>query len=269
MNALQLLKDFISLSPEAGRGDKRAGRLVVRLLYALTGAAAAVLLLNLITQPAYAADDFPKDVLKGIDAMQRLPVTGFHVVESRGRLLLVSTNGHYVVTGGRLLDLWNQVEVRSVADLPATTRIPLARMGIDTQAMGGVSIGSGAAAAVTVFLDPASNESAKLLPQLRELSKRTRVDVVFLPAQPARANVSRALICDPQAAQAFLLQGRTPSPVSDQQRCGTEQLQRTRVTAQLLGIETVPFSIAANGVTLAGAPQNYLDFVRKNAEDGQ
>lgn len=132
--------------------------------------------------------DVPHDVLKGIEAMRRLPAEGFHIVESQGRLLLVSTNGHYVVSGGRILDLWNQVEITSVADVEATTHMPLARMGIDASALGGVVIGQESARQrVTTFLDPASAESRKVLPLVRELAKSYRLDVVFVPAQPARA----------------------------------------------------------------------------------
>ncbi|NIR30305.1 MAG: hypothetical protein GWN84_13540, partial [Gammaproteobacteria bacterium] len=90
-----------------------------------------------VTTFALAEASFPRDVLSGIDAMRKLPAEGFHVVESKGRLLLVSTNGHYVVMGGRILDLWNQVEVRSVADVDRTTRIPLERMGLDSDDLGG------------------------------------------------------------------------------------------------------------------------------------
>lgn len=222
-------------------------------------------LLVLVAPSSNAADDFPRDVLKGIEAMERLPVEGFHVVESQGRLLLISTNGHYVVTGGRLLDLWNNVEVRSVADISATTHIPLARMGIHAKKLGGVSFGKDAPApAVTVFLDPASAESGKILPQLRTLANERRVDVVFVPAHPDRANVSRALICDARAAQAFLANGHKPSPLSDEERCGVEELQRARVTVQLLGIQNLPFSVAANGATMSGTSNEYHQFVKAN-----
>lgn len=210
---------------------------------------------------------FPRDVLKGIDAMKRLPADGFHVVESQGRLLLVSTNGHYVVTGGRIVDLWNELEVRSVADVERTLRIPLKRMGIDARALGGVSIGpADAPHAVTVFLDPASTESRKVLPPLRELTAKYRVEVVFVPAQPSRAGVSRALICDREAARVFLADARLPSPLPESEACGAKELERARITVHLLGIGSLPFSIASNGATLSGVPKDYDAFVTTNTE---
>lgn len=214
-----------------------------------------------------AESDFPHDALKGIEAMRQLPAGGFHVVESQGRLLLVSTNGHYVVTGGRILDLWNQVEVKSVADVEGTLRLPLARMGIEANALGGITTGQAdSAQKVTAFLDPGSAESRKLLPLLRELGKQYRVDVVFVPAQPARAGISRALICDRQAALAFVNESRAPAALPDSNSCGEKELERARVTVQLLGISSLPFTVSPNGAAVAGTPKNYAAFVAANLE---
>ena len=123
--------------------------------------AARVALMSLIAMSTASAaeargdENIPRDVLKGIEAMRRLPVDGFHVVESQGRLLLVSTNGHYVVSGGRIIDLWNQIEVKSVADVDGTTRIPLSRMGIEASALGGIVTGQvREPQRVTAFVDP-------------------------------------------------------------------------------------------------------------------
>lgn len=218
-------------------------------------------------QAIAAEKDFPSDALKGIDAMRRLPADGFHLVESQGRLLLVSTNGHYVVTGGRVLDLWNQVEVKSVADVEGTLRMPLARMGIQADAFGGLVAGQpNSAQRVTAFLDPGSTESRKLLPLLRDLGKHYRIEVIFVPAQPQRAGTSRALICDPQAALAFYQESRVPSPLPDSNECGQKQLERARVTVQLLGITSLPFTVSPNGATVAGTPKNYTAFVTANLE---
>lgn len=211
--------------------------------------------------------DGARDVLKGIDAMRRLPADGFHLVESHGQLVLVSTNGHYVVTGGRIIDLWNEVEVERVSDLDMTLRLPLARMGIRASELGGVTTGrADAKQAVTVFLDPASPESRKLLPHLRALMPKYRVEVIFVPAQPARAETSRALICDASAARAFIESERSPEPSAPGQACGVKELERARVTVHLLGITTLPLSVAPNGVTVAGSPQNYAALIAANSE---
>ncbi|MFL6600819.1 MAG: hypothetical protein ACJ8R9_05755 [Steroidobacteraceae bacterium] len=220
-----------------------------------------------VTVTAAAADsDIPHDVLKGIEAMKPLPAEGFQVVQAQGRILLVSTNGHYVVTG-RILDLWNSIEVRSVADVEKTERIPLSHLGLTARQLGGVSLGkSEVREAVTVFVDPGSPQSQELLPQLRELARSRRIDLVFVPAQPNRAALARAFICHPESATAFLETTRLPEPLPDGDGCGVGELQRARVTIQLLGVHTLPFSIAPNGATAAGAPKDYARFVATNQE---
>jgi thiol:disulfide interchange protein DsbC len=215
-----------------------------------------------------ASEEMPREVFKGIEQMRRLPTDGFHLVQSQGKLLLVSTNGRFAVAGGRVLDLWNNREIRSVSDVDASTRIPLARLGINASALGGLVWGRPDAKQIlTVFLDPGSPETRKLLPKLRELSGRYRIDVIFVPAQTARAPLSRALICDRGAALAFLSDSRAPTPMVDRSSCGVKELDRARVTVALLGISSLPFSVAPNGATLAGAPTNYAEEIAANAGD--
>ena len=66
---------------------------------------------------AWSDQEIPRDLLKGIEAMRRLPVEGVQLVQAQGQLLIVSTNGHYVITGGRLIDLWNNLRLVGVACL--------------------------------------------------------------------------------------------------------------------------------------------------------
>lgn len=233
-------------------------------------AAAALVMHVCVNQVAAAADPSgpaPRDVLKGIEAMRRLPAEGFHIVQSQGRLLVVSTNGHFAISGGRILDLWNNVEIRSVNDVEASTRLPLARLGIRAEALGGVSWGrKDKSQGATVFLDPGSAESRKFLPALRAAAAQHRIDVVFIPAQPARAGLSRALICDPAAAVAFLERATSPQPLASEQKCGIKELERARVTVELLGITTLPFSVAPNGATVSGATEDLSKWIAANGE---
>lgn len=191
--------------------------------------------------------------------MRRLPAEGFHIVEAQGRLLLVSTNGHYAVTGGRILDLWNHIEIHTAADVDATLRLPLAKMGIDASALGGLSVGrSGASELVTVFLDPGSPQTREILPELHELAQRYRLDIVYVPAQPARASISRVLICDKQAGRTFFDDGKLPQGIASSPGCGEKELERAQVTVHLLGIDVLPFTVAPDGSPVSGHPKNYI-----------
>ncbi len=226
-------------------------------------ALAATTLLALSATSGFAEPaGFPSHVLNGIDALQKLPAEGFHVVESQGRTLLVSTNGHYVVLGGRILDLWNQVEIRRVADVPKAQRIPLNRLRLDLDELGGVTVGQGAR--VVVFLDPLSKETPKLLEDIRALRASYQFRLVFMPAKADRRRASQALACSPTDARRFIHTGETPMSIPGDPGCGKERLQKTLVTASLLGIKIVPFTIAPNGATRPGHSTNYRGFLEEN-----
>ena len=213
---------------------------------------------------AWGADDsgdaaLARQLTKGIDAMRRLPVDGFHVVEAQGHILVVSTNGHYAITGGRILDLWNQMEIHKVSDVDETLRLPLAKMGIKASELGGLSVGrEQAAELVTVFLDPGSPQTREILPELHSLAQRYRLDVVYVPAQPSRVAVSRALICDKQAGRSFFEGGQLPQGVASSSSCGEKELERARITVHLLGIDVLPYTVSADGSPVAGHPKDYL-----------
>jgi hypothetical protein len=65
---------------------------------------------------------------------------------------------------------------------------------------------------------------------------------------------------------AFFETTRLPDPMPGADPCGAGELQRAQVTIQLLGIRTLPLSIAPNGVSVAGAPQDYARFIAGNQE---
>ncbi len=228
-----------------------------------------LIIYGLVSQALLAdTESFPANVLGGIDAMKKLPVSGLHVVESQGRLLLVSTNGHYVVLGGRILDMWNQVEIQSVDDVQASLRIPLNRMGIRFTDLGGVALGNKnhKGKEVTVFLDPVSPESQKIIPHIKKLLKDYRFNIVFAPASATRGAASRFLICNEDVAKAFIQKGQPLPAIDNTDPCGKEKLQRNIVTVSLLGIKLLPFTITPNGISVAGIPDDYRAFIAANME---
>lgn len=207
---------------------------------------------------------FPADVVRGIDAMARLPVRGFSVVESQGRMLLMSDNGHYVIVGGRLLDMWNQTEVHSVSDVRKTERIPVRRMGLTADKFGGLTLGQGPR--VMVWLDALGAETRAVLDQIGKLRDRFTFEVVWLPALPQRKDANRALICSKRAAEQYV-RTADPEPLrAPAGDCGREELAKTLTTAAVLGIDRVPFSIAPNGQTLIGASRTFAEFLAQNLE---
>ena len=231
-------------------------------------------LASLFVAPATAMADpkaWPQGILSGIDAMKKLPVQGFSVVESQGRVMLVSSNGHYAVVDGRIMDMWNGFEIRSVADVERSLAIPLAKMGIGPEELSGVMVGNAAPGRpkpVTVFLDPASPETPKILPAIQQFAPEYPFHVVFVPARSERNKVSQALLCSPEAAEQYIASGRiTAAEPTDM--CGADKLKKNIVTVQVLGIDTLPFTIASNGQVAPGVPQDFGEFLSRNLEYAQ
>jgi thiol:disulfide interchange protein DsbC len=230
-----------------------------------------LLLAALLAVPSLTFADpagWPKGILSGIDAMKKLPVQGFSVVESQGRVMLVSSNGHYAVVDGRIMDMWNGFEIRSVADVERSLAIPLEKMGIGPKELSGIVIGApapGRPKPVTVFLDPASPETRKILPAIQQFANDYPFHVVFIPARRERNKASQALLCSPEAAEQFITSGRVTS-AEPTDMCGADKLKRNIVTVQVLGIDTLPFTIASNGQVSPGVPKNFGEFLSKNLE---
>ena len=87
-----------------------------------------------------------------------------------------------------------------------------------------------------------------------------------MPAKAARKAASQALLCSEKAARLFIDTGRiSPDPAIDD-ACGTEKLKRNIVTIQVLGIDTLPFTIASNGRVIAGIPEDFGGFLAANLE---
>ena len=74
-------------------------------------------------------------ILRNIDAMASLPVTGIKAVESDGRLLFMSDNGRFVIDG-TLYDVWAQQPLTSLASIrSAGDRLDLRRLGLPLPAL--------------------------------------------------------------------------------------------------------------------------------------
>lgn len=232
-----------------------------RIVYWLVGSLALVAAASVVAEEPDEAE-MARQLLKGVDAMRRLPVDGFHLVEAQGHLLVVSNNGHYAIIGGRVLDLWNRLEIRKASDIDATLRLPLAKMGINPDEFGGITVGkTDSSQTITVFLDPGSPKSTDMLPELQALGKRYKLQVIYVPALPARTPISRALMCDKRAALSYFETGKIPTDLVSSPSCGERELDRARITVHLLGIDVLPYTVTADGTPISGHPKDYMNLV--------
>ena len=211
---------------------------------------------------------WPQGILDDIDAMATLPAQAFHVVESGGRTTLVSSNGHYAVVNGELWDMWNGFRIRSVADVQRSLAIPIQRLGI-SEALAGITLQTVAeppGGRVTLFLDPAAPEGVSAVTAARRLLDRYAFRLVFVPAHQGRYAASQSLLCSQSAAQGFVISGQVARNTPPGQRCGLDAMHRNITLVQVLGIDTLPFTVAPNGMVLPGVPAAYGQFLADNEE---
>ncbi|MGI9304173.1 MAG: hypothetical protein ACR2RB_15940 [Gammaproteobacteria bacterium] len=178
--------------------------------------------------------------------------------------MLISQEGHYAVVGGRIMDFWNGLEIKSLDDLKRSNRIPASRL--PPEGLGAVKLGEGPR--ITLFIDPLSPTTGDVLSAARDMSSRYAVHLVLLPTSKDRTEVSRRLLClEPAEALKHLggeLSEASLPPGKD--GCGREKLQRNLVAATLFRVRKVPFVVAANGAFSAGLPDDYRGFFDDNTE---
>jgi len=189
-------------------------------------------------------------------------------VESGGRTTLVSSNGHYAVVNGELWDMWNGFTIRSVADVERSLAIPLERLGL-SEALAGITLQTVAeppGGRVTLFLDPAAPEGVDAVTAARRLLDRYAFRLVFVPAHQGRYAASQSLLCSQRAAQDFVIGGQVARGTPPEQTCGLDAMHRNITLVQVLGIDTLPFTVAPNGRVLPGVPTGYGRFLAGNEE---
>lgn len=249
--------------------DPPAFRLLIAVLAMPLAASAGERVTEAASGPPPLAAPRPDDGtlehwMQGIDGMRRLPVAGVHMVQAGERVFFVSTNGRYVFLGAAI-DLWNGERLTSLAAADRwLERLDPARLKLDVGDLGALDVGEGDQE-VRIFVDPQCGQCADLLDQIAALTPAERAPYRFrlIPlavlGQPSVAIVVR-LNCLAETDQAratdALLTHHFETLPGASGACGQGALQRALVTAQLLGIDRVPFLIAPDGRLQAGAPMN-------------
>ena len=205
-----------------------------------------------------------------ISRMARLPAGGVQAVETTdGHLLFITDNGRYLFRG-TVHDLWNGVELTSLAQAERLAgHIDLARLKLDPADLGAINDGIGRD--VVVFVDPDCEHCRALYADLPSLTHRYRFRLVPLPITAESQSLVLALHClastDPVAALKSLLEhdDQLPTPTGT---CGQGTAQRTLVTAQILGIRGTPFLIAPDGRLHQGRPDDLAAWLDGGAGEG-
>ncbi len=180
-----------------------------------------------------------------IDGMVSLPVTGMNMSDS----------GRFVIDG-TLYDAWSKKPLTSLEEIrEAGNTLDLSRLGLKMDDLNPLTLGEGKKK-VVVFVDPRCPHCHELLKQALPLTKEYTFQILPVPVLgPDSERQVRQLGCarDKKAATDALLNGRIGNLEQDD-ACNLEPMQRTLVTAQILGIQGVPFIVANDGRISRGRP---------------
>ncbi|TAG49799.1 MAG: DsbC family protein [Betaproteobacteria bacterium] len=204
-----------------------------------------------------------QDAMRGIESMRRLPGSNMQLVQAAGNTFLMTENGRFAVVQGRLYDVWHNVEIKSVSDLDrVAAKLDLSRMKLDFNELATLTFGTGKRL-VTAFIDPRCEHCATLLAQANSLTSEYQFRLVLLPLLGEQSVAeAKQLLCAPSGAVAALVAKRVASLPKPPNDCALAKLQKTIITARILGIESVPTVISPDGIVSRGVPESLSQFLK-------
>ena len=210
----------------------------------------------------------------GIAEMVELPGGSWRAVRVSGRasggdaLYFISGNGRWVVRG-RAYDLWAGQELPDFEAVRTSTRtVAFGGLGDLWAELDPIVFGRGETD-IVVFADPRCPHCEALIRRLRAHEADYRVLVLQIPLLGEDSGRTvQALHCavDRDAARDALLAGDRGLGLARRESCDLGPLQRRLVTAQLIGLQGVPFMI--HGVTgrfVEGVPEDLGRWLREGS----
>ncbi len=193
------------------------------------------------------------------------------MVKTGDQTVFISSNGRFALTGGKLMDIWTQQEIKDLPDIDKiANRIDLSRMKLNVDDLGPVTIGHGKTS-VLVFIDPRCPYCGKVMKDLQALQDQYTFKLVMVPILgPESQNIVVQLACQLGSSDSklkdtvrdrLLKQDYVGLPTEPPGQCNKEPLQKAVVTAKLFGLQGVPFLIAPDGRTHSGAPEVLADWL--------
>lgn len=213
-----------------------------------------------------------KSIMKSVDEVKRLPVTGLSMVRADNKVFLISDNGHFVVAGNlKLLDMWQGKVINSIADTNGMDKVDLRKIGLNPDELSVFTIGTGKRE-VTLFIDPQCDYCHNLLVQMEALGKDYQFKLVLVPVLGKEsAEITKRLLCttDKAAAlKALIAKEYTTLPqLSKDTKCDLKPLQKAVVATKLLDIQGVPYIFLASKNTHRGGTKVLKTLLEKDLED--
>jgi len=214
-----------------------------------------------------------KDVMRSVDEVKRLPVTGLSMIKAGDKTFLITDNGHFVVTGNfKLVDMWQGKIIGSVGDTKGIDKIDLRKIGLNPDELSTFTIGTGKKE-VVIFVDPQCNYCHELIVQLESLGKAYTFKLVLIPVMGKEsAEISKKLICNKDKAQSLEAlvakdYSKLQALVRKEGSCDLKPLQKAVVATKLLDIQGVPFIFLPSHNTFKGGAKSFKTLLEKDLED--
>ncbi len=214
-----------------------------------------------------------KDIMRSVDEVKRLPVTGLSMIKAGDKTFLISDNGHFVVAGNlKLIDMWQGKVISSVADTKGIDKVDLRKIGLSPDELSTFTIGTGKKEAV-IFIDPQCNYCHDLIIQLEPLGKEYTFKLVLIPVLGKEsAEIIKKLICNKdqaQSLQALIAKdySKLPALVRQEGSCDLKPLQKAVVATKLLDIQGVPYIFLPSHNTFRGGVKSFKTLLEKDYED--
>lgn len=214
-----------------------------------------------------------KDIMRSVDEVKRLPVTGLSFVKAGDKTFLITDNGHFVVAGSfKLVDMWQGKVIGSVADTKGIDKVDLRKIGLNPDELSSFTIGTGKKE-VTIFVDPQCNYCHDLIGQLEPLGKEYVFKLVLIPVLGKdSAEISKKLICNKdkdQSLKALIAKdySKLPALVRQEGACDLKPLQKAVVATKLLDIQGVPYIFLPSHNTFRGGAKSFKTLLEKDLED--
>ena len=212
-----------------------------------------------------------RNIMKSVDEVKRLPVTGLSMIKADDHLFLITDNGHFVVAGNlKLIDMWQGKIIHSVAETKGIEKVDLRKIGLNPDELSVFTVGTGKRE-VTVFVDPNCHYCHDLIVQMEALAKDYSFKLVLIPVLGKEsAEVTKKLICNPDKAaslNALIMQAYSKLPaLPADNKCDLKPLQKAVVATKLLDIQGVPYLFLASKNTHRGGSKALKTLLEKDLE---
>lgn len=195
--------------------------------------------------------------------------TGIHAVTDGETTRFMTENGRFVLEG-QIYDLWQQRLLTEFQEIErAVKTIDMRKLDFDLTALAPIQLGTGPLD-VVLFIDPQCSYCHQLLKNATELITEYTfwvMPIAILGEQSMQAVKSLSCEHEPQEAIRQLIEKDIAN-----QKAGCDvasalgAIQKRMITAQVFGIQAVPFMIAPDGRTKQGMPSVLVDWLRGGDE---